>query len=207
MNKTLAIIFATVALDAVGIGLIFPILPALIRSVAHAGDVARWLGALNALYAATQFLFAPVLGALSDRFGRRPVLLASLAGATIDYLFLAFAPTLGMLFLGRTIAGLTSANMAVAQACLADITPEGERAHRFGLFNAMFGTGFVIGPVLGGLLGEHWLRLPFALAAALNGCNLLLSHCSHCRKRMRPSADTSIRVHSTRCACCAGYHR
>lgn len=175
MNKSLPVIFTTVMLDAVGIGLIFPILPALIRSVTHTSDVAHWIGALTALYAAMQFVFAPVLGALSDRFGRRPVLLVSLAGATIDYLFLAFAPSLWLLFVGRAIAGLTSANMAVAQACLADVTPEGRRAHRFGLFNAMFGIGFVVGPVLGGLLGDHWLRLPFLLAAALNGCNLLLA--------------------------------
>ncbi|MBS0200657.1 MAG: TCR/Tet family MFS transporter [Proteobacteria bacterium] len=175
MNKSLSVIFTTVVLDAVGIGLIFPILPALIRSVTHVSDVARWIGALTALYAAMQFVFAPMVGALSDRFGRRPVLLVSLAGATIDYLFLAFAPTLWMLFVGRAIAGLTSANMAVAQACLADITPEEQRTHRFGLFNAMFGIGFVIGPVLGGLLGDHWLRLPFILAAALNGCNFLLA--------------------------------
>lgn len=175
MNKPLAVIFATVMLDAIGIGLIFPILPALIQSVTHTSDVARWIGALTALYAVMQFVFAPVLGALSDRFGRRPILLVSLAGASIDYLLLAFAPTLWMLFVGRAIAGLTSANMAVAQACLADITPQGQRAHRFGLFNAMFGAGFVIGPVIGGLLGDHWLRLPFILAAALNGCNLLLA--------------------------------
>lgn len=175
MNKPLTLIFATVMLDAIGIGLIFPILPALIQSVTHAGNVAHHIGLLTALYAAVQFVFAPVLGALSDRIGRRPVLLLSLAGAAVDYLFLAFASSLWMLFLGRAIAGLISANTAVAQAYLTDITQESERARRFGLFNAMFGAGFILGPLLGGLLGDRWLRLPFVLAAALNGCNLLLA--------------------------------
>ena len=176
MNKSLVVIFAAIALDAVGIGLIFfPILPSLLQDVTHDADIAPYIGALAALYAAMQFVFAPVLGALSDRLGRRPVLLASLAGAAVNYLFLAFAPKLWMLFLGRAIAGLTSANLSVAQAYITDITPESERARRFGLFNAMFGIGFVVGPILGGALGDHWLRLPFVIAAALNGCNLLLA--------------------------------
>jgi MFS transporter, DHA1 family, tetracycline resistance protein len=122
-----------------------------------------------------QFVFAPVLGSLSDRLGRRPVLLISLAGAAINYLFLAFAPSLWMLLLGRAIAGLTSANVSVATAYITDISHEDKRARRFGLVNAMFGIGFIIGPVLGGALGDHWLRLPFIAAAVLNGCNLLLA--------------------------------
>lgn len=175
MNKSLIVIFTAIVLDAVGIGLIFPILPALLREVTHADNVASYLGIMTALYAAMQFVFAPVLGALSDRLGRRPVLLISLAGAAVNYLFLVFAPNLWMLLLGRAIAGLTGANISVATAYLTDITPEDGRARRFGLFNAMFGLGFIIGPVLGGVLGEHWLRLPFIAAAALNGCNLLLA--------------------------------
>ena len=130
---------------------------------------------MTALYAAVQFVFAPVLGALSDRIGRRPVLLISLAGAAINYLFLAFACSLGLLFAGRAIAGLTSANVSVAAAYLTDITEEDQRARRFGLMNAMFGIGFIVGPVLGGLLGDHWLRLPFIAAAVLNGANLLFA--------------------------------
>jgi MFS transporter, DHA1 family, tetracycline resistance protein len=122
-----------------------------------------------------QFVFAPVLGALSDRLGRRPVLLISLAGAAINYLFLAFAPNLLLLLLGRAIAGLTSANVSVATAYITDISAEAQRARRFGLLNAMFGIGFIIGPVLGGALGDYWLRLPFIAAAVLNGCNLLLA--------------------------------
>lgn len=175
MNKPLVVIFTAIMLDAVGIGLIFPILPSLLADVTQAGDVAPYIGIMAALYAAMQFVFAPVLGSLSDRLGRRPVLLISLAGAAINYLFLTFASSLAMLFIGRAIAGLTSANLSVATAYITDISPPEKRARRFGLFNAMFGLGFIIGPVLGGALGDHWLRLPFMAAAALNGCNLLLA--------------------------------
>lgn len=175
MNKPLVVIFAAIVLDAVGIGLIFPILPALLQDVTHVTDVAPYIGVMVALYAVMQFICAPVLGSLSDRLGRRPVLLISLAGAAINYLFLAFAPSLWLLLLGRAIAGLTSANTSVAAAYITDISPEAIRARRFGLFSAMFGIGFIIGPVLGGVLGEYWLRLPFLAAAALNGCNLLLA--------------------------------
>ena len=171
----LSVIFATVVLDAVGIGLIFPILPALLRDVTHAANVAPYIGIMTALYALMQFIFAPVLGALSDRLGRRPVLLVSLAGAAVNYLFLAFAPSLWMLLLGRAIAGLTSANVSVATAYITDISAEKQRARRFGLLNAMFGAGFIIGPVLGGALGDYGLRLPFMAAAILNTGNLLLT--------------------------------
>ena len=155
MNRPLIIIFLAVTLDAIGIGLIFPILPALLKDVTHVGEIAPYIGVMFALYAAMQFLFSPILGVLSDRYGRRPVLLLSLAGAAVDYLFMAFAPDLWMLVLGRAIAGLTSANMAVATAYITDITPADQRAHRFGLINAMFGIGFIIGPVLGGVLGDY----------------------------------------------------
>jgi len=175
MNRPLFVIFTAIVLDAVGIGLIFPILPTLLQDVTHTQNVAPYIGTMTALYAVMQFIFAPVLGALSDRLGRRPVLLISLGGAAVNYLFLAFASHLWMLFIGRAIAGLTSANIAVAMAYITDISREDQRARRFGLFNAMFGIGFIIGPVLGGVLGEHWLRLPFIAAALLNGCNLLLA--------------------------------
>jgi DHA1 family tetracycline resistance protein-like MFS transporter len=171
----LPVIYATVVLDAIGIGLIFPILPALLQEVTQAASVAPYIGIMTALYALMQFIFAPVLGALSDRLGRRPVLLVSLAGAAVNYLFLAFAPSLWMLLLGRAIAGLTSANVSVATACITDISPEQTRARRFGLLNAMFGAGFIIGPVLGGALGDTGLRLPFMAAAVLTTCNLLLA--------------------------------
>ncbi len=175
MNRPLLVIFTAIVLDAVGIGLIFPILPSLLQDVTHTTNVAPYIGVMTALYAVMQFIFAPVLGALSDRIGRRPVLLISLAGAAVNYLVLTFASSLWMLFVGRAIAGLTSANIAVAMAYLTDISTPDQRARRFGLFNAMFGIGFIIGPVLGGVLGDHWLRLPFIAAAILNSCNLLLA--------------------------------
>jgi len=175
MNRPLIVIFTAICLDAVGIGLIFPILPRLLQEVTHSADIAFYIGIMTALYAAMQFVFAPVLGALSDSIGRRPVLLISLAGAAVNYVIMAFAPSLSLLFAGRAIAGLTSANMSVASAYITDISPADQRARRFGLFNAMFGAGFIIGPVFGGLLGDYWLRLPFIAAAVLNAANLLLA--------------------------------
>nr|AIA11749.1 TetA [uncultured bacterium] len=175
MNKALVVILAAVTIDAIGIGLIFPILPSLLREVTHEGQVATLFGLMLALYSAMQFLFSPVLGVLSDRFGRRPVLLISLAGAAIDYVIMAVAPDLWMLVVGRAIAGLTSANMAVATAYITDISAEEERARRFGYFHAMFGIGFIIGPVLGGLLGDYWVRAPFIAAAVLNAINFSLA--------------------------------
>lgn len=175
MNKPLVVIFTAIGLDAVGIGLIFPILPRLLQEVMHTASVAPAMGIMVALYAAMQFVFAPVLGALSDAVGRRPVLLISLAGAAINYVVMAFAPQLWMLLVGRAIAGLTSANVSVATAYITDISPEDTRARRFGLLNAVFGAGFIIGPILGGLASDSWLRLPFIAAAVLNGGNLLLA--------------------------------
>jgi len=175
MKRPLIVIYIAIALDAVGIGLVFPILPSVLEDVSHTKDVAPYIGAMIALYAVMQFVFAPVLGALSDRLGRRPVLLASLAGASVNYLLMAIAPSLWMLFLARAIAGLSSANVSVANAYITDVTPEDKRARRFGLMNAMFGLGFIIGPILGGALGDQWVRLPFIAAAALNAGNFLLA--------------------------------
>ncbi|MBU6258474.1 MAG: TCR/Tet family MFS transporter [Burkholderiales bacterium] len=175
MNKALVVILAAVLLDAIGIGLIFPILPALLRDVEHRGDITSVLGIILALYAACQFLFSPALGVLSDRYGRRPVLLVSLAGAAVDYLVMAFAPQLWILVVGRAIAGITGANMAVATAYITDISTPAERARRFGLFHAMFGIGFVVGPALGGALGDLWVRAPFLAAAAFNAVNFALA--------------------------------
>jgi MFS transporter, DHA1 family, tetracycline resistance protein len=175
MNKALVVILAAVTLDAIGIGLIFPILPSLLQEVGHTDDIALLLGLMVALYSAMQFMLSPVLGVLSDRFGRRPVLLVSLAGAALDYLIMAFAPHLWMLIIGRAIAGITSANIAVATAYITDISTEGERAKRFGYFHAMFGIGFIVGPILGGMLGDHWVRAPFIAAAVLNGINFALA--------------------------------
>src|SRR5580658_2567476 len=175
MNRPLLVIYGAIVLDAVGIGLVFPILPRLLEEITHSQNIALYIGIMGALYAVMQFIFAPMLGALSDNLGRRPVLLVSLAGAAINYVILAFAPQLWLLMIGRAIAGITSANVAVATAYITDISPEDTRARRFGLFNARFGLGFIIGPVIGGLLGDYSLRLAFIAAAVLNGCNLLLA--------------------------------
>lgn len=174
MNKTLITIFFTIWLDAIGLGLVFPILPRLLEDVMQTATISPYIGLMAALYALMQFVFAPVLGALSDRFGRRPVLFASLGGAVINYLIMAFSTHFWVLLVGRAIAGLTSANLSVAMAWLTDITPAHARAKRFGLFNAMFGAGFIIGPVMGGVLGDYGIRLPFLVAAALSAGNLLL---------------------------------
>ena len=128
VNRSLVVLYTAIALDAVGIGLIFPILPRLLAEVADGREVASTIGIIAALYAVMQFVFSPVLGALSDRLGRRPVMLASIAGATLDYVVMACAPQLWLIVLGRAIAGLTSANMAVAGAYLTDVTPEDQRA-------------------------------------------------------------------------------
>lgn len=176
MRKPHIVILFTVLLDAIGFGLIMPILPGLLHSLADSDiAVSKNYGALLAVYALMQFLFSPILGALSDRFGRRPVLLASLAGAAVDYLVMAAAPNLSWLYVGRVLAGITGANMAVATAYLTDVTPEAERAGRFGQMGAALGVGFIAGPLIGGLLGALHLRAPFLAAAAMNGLNLLLA--------------------------------
>ncbi|MDV7502374.1 TCR/Tet family MFS transporter [Acinetobacter baumannii] len=176
MNRSLFIIFATIALDAIGIGLIFPILPLLLQDMTHSTHISIYMGILASLYAAMQFIFSPLLGALSDRWGRRPVLLISLAGSAVNYLFLTFSHSLILLLVGRIIAGITSANMAVASTYIVDVSQENNRAKYFGLINAMFGVGFIIGPVLGGFLSEYGLRLPFLVAAILTGLNLLFAY-------------------------------
>ncbi|HGH3645376.1 TPA: TCR/Tet family MFS transporter [Acinetobacter baumannii] len=176
MNRSLFIIFATIALDAIGISLIFPILPLLLQDMMHSTHISIYMGILASLYAAMQFIFSPLLGALSDRWGRRPVLLISLAGSAVNYLFLTFSHSLILLLVGRIIAGITSANMAVASAYIVDVLHENNRAKYFGLINAMFGAGFIIGPVLGGFLSEYGLRLPFFAAAILTGLNLLSAY-------------------------------
>jgi MFS transporter, DHA1 family, tetracycline resistance protein len=175
MSKALAVILAAVTLDAVGIGLVMPVLPSLLRELTGAADVATVFGLLLAAYGVMQFLFAPVLGALSDRFGRRPVLLVSLLGGALDYVLMAIAPNLWVLAMGRVIAGITAANMAVATAYIADTTSETRRAKAYGYMSACFGLGFIAGPALGGLLGGVSLRAPFLAAAALTGLNFLLA--------------------------------
>jgi DHA1 family tetracycline resistance protein-like MFS transporter len=140
-----------------------------------------------------QFVFSPILGSLSDRMGRRPVLLFSLAGATVDYVLMAVAPWLSLLFLGRALAGITGASQAVASAYITDVTAEHERAHRFGLLNACQGLGFIVGPLLGDVLGEYWVRAPFIAAALLNAMTFLITLCV-LREPWRTRADDLPRI-------------
>lgn len=175
MNRkpALGFIFVTLLLDILGIGLIIPILPKLIEQLSGGdiGAAAHTYGWLAMLYSLMQFGCAPVLGSLSDRFGRRAVLLTSLFGSGADYLLLAFAPTLPWFFVGRLIAGITGASMSTAQAYIADISAPEQRARNFGMVAGAFGLGFVLGPAVGGILGEHSLRLPFFAAAGLTFLN------------------------------------
>jgi DHA1 family tetracycline resistance protein-like MFS transporter len=153
---------------------------------ARIDNVAPYIGIMMALYAAMQFIVAPVMGALGDRLDRRPVLLISLTDAKVNYLFLAFAPSPWRLLVGRALAGLTSANTSVAAAYVTDISSEDTRARSFGLLNAMFGIGFIVGPVLSGLLGDYWVRLPFLAAAVLTGINLMLCFLALAESHPRP---------------------
>lgn len=170
-----AVIFVciTLFLDSLGIGLIIPVAPKLIEHLQGKADTdaAFVFGFLAATYAFMQFIFAPVLGSLSDHFGRRPVILFSLLGSGIDYFVMAWSPTLWWLFLTRAINGLTGANFGTANAYIADITPPEKRAGAFGMAGAAFGFGFILGPVTGGLLGEHSLRLPFLVAGCVTLAN------------------------------------
>jgi DHA1 family tetracycline resistance protein-like MFS transporter len=172
---TLVCILITILLDMIGLGIIVPVLPELIRqltggSVAQAAVIG---GYLVFVYALMQFLFSPVLGNLSDRFGRRPVLLLSLIGLTIDYSLMGFAPVIGFIFLGRLLSGVSGAAVSTATAYIADITRPEKRSQRFGLIGAAFGLGFIIGPVIGGELGGYGPRVPFYAAAALALANFL----------------------------------
>lgn len=169
-KTSLVVVLSVVYIDMLGIGLAFPILPKLVEQF-EGGDISRAsyiVGALAAAYSAMQFLCAPLIGALSDRFGRRPVILLALAGMAINYLLLAFAPSLWLFALGRMIAGAFGATFSAAAAYLADITPPEKRAQSFGLIGAAFGFGFITGPAIGGVLGDVDLRLPFLVAACLS---------------------------------------
>lgn len=171
----MAFILVTLVLDVMGLGIVIPVLPELIASFndGNVSAASRYYGYFVATFAAMQFLFAPVLGALSDHYGRRPVLLISLFGAGLDYVLLAFAPTLALLFLGRIIAGATAASFTVAKAYIADVSPPDKRAQNFGLVGAAFGVGFIIGPAIGGLLGSFGPRVPFMVAGILTLLNWL----------------------------------
>ena len=162
-------ILAVILLDMLGVGLIIPVLPQLVIEFmgGDTSSAAGAVGVISACYAIAQFFFAPVLGALSDRFGRRKVLLLSMFGLGADYLVMGFAPSIGWLFLGRIVAGIMGASITTANAYIADISTPETRARNYGLINVAFGVGFILGPVLGGLLASVDLRLPFFAAAAL----------------------------------------
>lgn len=168
-------ILITVFIDVLGIGIIIPILPELIKDFAGGSTAlaGRWFGVLAATYALTQFIFAPVLGALSDRVGRRPVILISLFGLGVDYIIMGFAPTLAWLFVGRLVAGIMGASITTANAYIADVSKPEDRARNFGLIGVAFGLGFIFGPGLGGVLGGIDLRLPFFVSAGLALVNWL----------------------------------
>src|SRR5690349_984571 len=180
-SPALGFIFVTLLIDVIGFGIIIPVMPDLIIELAgmtpdtpHAVSFASKIGGwMLAAYAIMQFFCAPIMGGLSDRFGRRPVLLASLFGFAIDYLFLAMAPSLWWLFLGRIIAGVMGASFTTAGAYIADISTPETRAQNFGISGAAFGLGFIIGPPLGGFLGAFGLRTPFYVCAGLTFLNWL----------------------------------
>lgn len=171
-------ILVTVLIDVIGLGIIIPVLPNLIRELVGAdiSTASSYGGWLMFSYAVMQFLCAPLLGNLSDRYGRRPVLLFSLFGFGLDYILLAFAPTIGWLFLGRILAGITGASFTTASAYVADVSPPDKRAQHFGLIGAMFGLGFIIGPVTGGMLGQYGTRVPFMASAVLTLLNWLYGY-------------------------------
>ena len=168
-----AFILVTVVLDVLSLGIIIPVLPKLIENFVDGNTVraAQMLGLFGTAWALMQFIFSPLLGALSDRYGRRPVVLLSNAGMGLDYILMALAPTLPWLLLGRVISGITAASFSTASAYIADVTPAEKRAEAFGMIGAAFGLGFVLGPAIGGLLGEAGPRLPFWVAAGFSLAN------------------------------------
>lgn len=172
-RRALTFIFITVLIDMIGFGIIIPVMPELIMELTGEGlsRAALYGGWLLFLYALMQFFFAPIIGNLSDRFGRRPVLLCSLVAFGFDYLLMGLAPTIVWLFVGRFVAGIAGATHSTANAYIADVSPPEERAQNFGLMGAAFGLGFILGPVLGGLLGEYGPRVPFFAASVLALCN------------------------------------
>ncbi|CAN5310276.1 tetracycline resistance MFS efflux pump [soil metagenome] len=177
-NNALIFIFITLLIDVIGLGIIIPVMPDLIISILHcdtphAAVVSGWM---MLAYSGMQFLFSPVLGGLSDRFGRRPILLCSLFAFGVDYFILGFANTIAFLFIGRFIAGITGASFTTASAYIADISTPATRAKNFGMIGAAFGLGFIIGPAIGGMLGGMGIRVPFFAAATLSLLNVIYGY-------------------------------
>jgi DHA1 family tetracycline resistance protein-like MFS transporter len=177
-QAALGFIFVTLLIDVMGFGIIIPVLPKLIEHLIHGNisEAAAYAGLLTLAYSSTQFLFSPLIGNLSDKFGRRPVLLSSLFGFGVDYLFLAFAPSIGWLFVGRLIAGITGASFTTASAYIADVSEPEKRAANFGMVGVAFGVGFIIGPVIGGILGKYNVQYPFLAAAGLAFLNVIYGY-------------------------------
>jgi DHA1 family tetracycline resistance protein-like MFS transporter len=174
-RAAVAFIFVTILLDMLALGLVAPILPKLVESFVEndTASAARIFGLFGTVWALMQFFFSPVLGSLSDRFGRRPVVLLSNFGLGLDYVLMALAPSLNWLFVGRLISGITSASVSTAFAYISDMTPPERRATVFGKVGVAFGAGFILGPAIGGLLGHIDPRLPFWAAAGLSFANTL----------------------------------
>ncbi len=177
-KAAIGFIFITLLIDVIGFGVIMPVMPSLITTLKHTdlSSASKYGSWLMFAYAFVQFIFAPLLGSLSDKYGRRPVLLISLLGFGIDYLFLAMAPSYGWLFIGRILAGITGASFTTATAYIADISTAENRAGNFGMIGAAFGLGFIIGPVIGGLLGNYGERIPFYAASVLALMNVLYGY-------------------------------
>jgi DHA1 family tetracycline resistance protein-like MFS transporter len=171
-------ILVTILIDCIGFGIIIPIMPDLIRQLAGVSlsEASEYGGWLLIAYSVMQFICSPILGALSDKMGRRPVLLISLFGMGVDYIFLSFAPSIAWLFIGRIFAGISGASITTASAYIADVSPPEKRAQNFGLIGVAFGVGFIIGPVIGGLFSQYGLRVPFMLAAGLSLFNWLYGY-------------------------------
>ena len=165
----LAVLFVVIAFNVLGLGLMLPVVPILVRELTggEVGTASAIYGWLIALYSLMQFTLGPAMGALSDRFGRRPIILISLVGLSLDYLLLALAPTIGWVVVARIVGGAMGASIATATAYIADITPPERRAQNFGLIGAAFGVGYVAGPLIGGLLGAYGSRVPFFAASAM----------------------------------------
>nr|WP_298001260.1 TCR/Tet family MFS transporter [uncultured Flavobacterium sp.] len=177
-SAAIGFIFIAMLIDIIGIGIIIPVIPKLLQELNHSdiSEAAKLGGWLAFAYAFTQFLFAPFMGNLSDRFGRRPVLLVSLMAFAVDYIVLALAPTVAWLFVGRIIAGVTGASISTAMAYISDVSTPENKAKNFGMVGAAFGIGFIIGPVIGGLLGQYGSRVPFYAAAILCFVNFIYGY-------------------------------
>lgn len=177
-QAAISFIFITMLIDITGWGIIIPVIPKLIKELIN-GDIseaAKYGGWLTFAYAITQFMFAPLIGNLSDKFGRRPIILISLFAFSMDYILLAFAPTITWLFIGRILAGVTGASISTASAYIADVSTPENRAKNFGMIGVAFGLGFIIGPVIGGVLGQYGSRVPFYAAALLCMLNFMYGY-------------------------------